>query len=157
MAEATSISQVVFKFSSRGLAGEINLKPEAWRILAQINGVHSVFQIAQGIGMDEATAIRVVDALYKAGLLEVAAGSLTPPRPTVNGLFFEQISSELTWSMGPVAEIILFEEINALGETRERFPRDRIAELVEHVSKAITDEGERMRFQQIMLEAIRKL
>lgn len=157
MAEATSLSQVVFTFSSKGPASEINLNPETWRVLAHINGVRSVSQIAQGIGMDEAAAIRIADALYKAGMLEVTAGSLTPPRPTVNGLFFNQISSELTWSMGPIAEIILSEEINALGEKRERFPRDRIAELVEHISKAITDEGERMRFQQIMLEAIRKL
>lgn len=156
MAEAANLSQVVFKLSNRELAQDINLKPEAWRVLARIDGQHSVSQIAQGIGMDEATATRIADILYEAGMLEVAAGSVKPPRPSVNGSFFDQISHELTWSMGPIAEIIISEEIKALGEKREHFPRARIAELVERVGDAIADEGERARFQRIMLEAIRK-
>ncbi len=157
MAQATDLSKVVFKFSSHELNQEIHLKPETWRVLAQINGVHSVSQIAEGIGMDEATAIRILDDLRGAGMLEVAPGSVAPPRATVNGRFFDQIGTELTWSMGPIAEIIISEGIQALGEKRDAFPRDQIAKLVEYVGEAIKDENEHIRFQKIMLEAIRKL
>jgi hypothetical protein len=107
--------------------------------------------------MDEEMASRIVNTLYQAGVLEKAVGNIPAAPATVDGNFFEQISRELTWSMGPLSEIILSEEIGALGETQEQFPRSRISELVERVTEAILDESERIRFQQIMLEVIRKL
>lgn len=157
MAQAINLSQVVFRLSSGEIAGEINLKPEAWRFLARVNGLRSVADIAQNVGMDEATATRVAETLYQAGILAVAEGSITPPRPSVNGAFFDRVERELARAMGPLATIIVEDEVSALGEKREQFPRERVAELVERVSEAIRDDSRRMQFQQIMLEAIRKM
>jgi hypothetical protein len=75
----------------------------------------------------------------------------------VNGTVFDQISVELARAVGPMAVLTLEEEIANLGEAREMFPRDRIPELVERLSQTIRDGTKRLRFQQIMLEAIRKL
>src|SRR5574341_2076027 len=156
MVEASNLSQVVFKLFGGNLAGEIHLKPEAWRLLVQFDGVRTVAEIAQSIGMDAAAAASIAESLRKAGVLEVAAGSLVPTRATVNGTFFEHVTRELTLVMGPLAKVIIEDEVNALGETRENFPRDRVAELVERVSDEIRDEQKRVNFQRVMLEAIRK-
>lgn len=156
MASIANLSQVVFKMSSGELAGEINLKPEAWRILSQVNGVRSVAEIARGIGMDEATTISIADSLFKAHILEVAPGSAAPPSATVDGVFFDQVTRELAKAMGPLASFIIEDEVAALGETRDAFPRERLADLVERVSEAIKDNTKRLNFQRLMLEAIRK-
>jgi hypothetical protein len=157
MSTATSLSQVIFKLSTGDMTEEINLKPEAWRVLTQINGTRSVAEIAKGVGMDEPVVTQIADFLFKAGVLEVAEGSVAPPRASVDSAFFDQVIRELARAMGPLAEVIIDDEIDKLGETRQRFPHDRIPDLVEGVSAAIRDEAKRLKFQQVMLEAIRKL
>jgi predicted regulator of Ras-like GTPase activity (Roadblock/LC7/MglB family) len=77
-----------------------------------------------------------------------------PPELTVDETFFAQMEHELTKVMGPVATLIIDDEMAALGAAKDSFPRDRVAELVEKISAEITDEGKRASFQQTMLEAI---
>ena len=83
-----------------------------------------------------------------------APGPAIPPELTVDGTFFAQIEHELTKMMGPVATLIIDDEVAALGADKDSFPRDRVAELVKKVGSEITDEDKRASFQQIMLEAI---
>ncbi|MFB0535579.1 MAG: roadblock/LC7 domain-containing protein [Anaerolineae bacterium] len=80
-----------------------------------------------------------------------------PPELTVDGTFFAQMEHELTKVMGPVATLIIDDEVTAMGADRDSFPRDRVAELLEKVGAEITDEGRRANFEQIMLEAVRAL
>jgi predicted regulator of Ras-like GTPase activity (Roadblock/LC7/MglB family) len=77
-----------------------------------------------------------------------------PSELTVNGTFFAQMEHELTKVMGPVATLIIDDEVAGLGAAKDAFPRDRLAELVEKVSAEITDEDKRANFQQTVLEAI---
>ena len=77
-----------------------------------------------------------------------------PPELTVDETFFAQMEHELTKVMGPVATLIIDDEMAALGAAKDSFPRDRVAELVEKISAEITDDGKRASFQQTMLEAI---
>jgi predicted regulator of Ras-like GTPase activity (Roadblock/LC7/MglB family) len=77
-----------------------------------------------------------------------------PSELTVDETFFAQMEHELTKVMGPVATLIIDDEIAALGATKDSLPRDRVTELVEKISAEITDEGKRASFQQTMLEAM---
>ena len=79
------------------------------------------------------------------------------PELTVDGTFFAQIEHELTKVIGPVAILLIDEEVAALGTAKDAFPRHRMAELVEKVSSEIADEEKRASFQQIMLEVIETL
>jgi hypothetical protein len=83
-----------------------------------------------------------------------ALGPATAPELTVDGTFFAQMEHELTKILGPIATMIMDDEVAALGAAADSFPRDRVAELVEKTSAEITDEGKRASFQQTMLEAI---
>jgi len=77
-----------------------------------------------------------------------------PSELTVDGDFFAQMEHELTKVMGPVATLIIDDEVAALSAAKDAFPRDRLAELVEKVSSEITDEDKRANFQQTVLETI---
>ncbi len=147
---------VIYRLSTTAPPGEVNLKPESWRILAQVNGERTVAEIAQALGMDESTAAQLALSLFQSGVLELAQGTAAPVRATVDGVFFDQVTHQLAAAMGPLAEIVIDEEIENLGESRKQFPRERIPDLIERVSQAIPDEAKRIQFQQVMLEAIRK-
>ncbi len=147
---------VIYRLSTTAPPGEINLKPESWRILAHVNGQRTVAEIAEALGMDESTAAQLALSLLQSGVLEIAQGKAGPVRATVNGAFFDEVTHQLAAAVGPLAEIVIDEEIENLGESRKEFPRDRIPDLVEKVSQAIPDEAKRIKFQQVMLEAIRK-
>lgn len=157
MAEASNLSQAVFMLFSGDLVEEIHLKPDEWRFLTQVDGVHSVAEIARSLAMDQAVADSIAESLFKAGMLQIAAGSVVPPSATVNGSFFDHVTRELAMVMGPLASVVIEDEVSALGETRENFPRNRIAELVERLGEAVRDDARRVQFQQIMLETIRKV
>ncbi len=157
MGEATNLSEVIFQFSSGNLSQEVHLKPEAWRLLSQINGARTVGQIAQALGMDLAAASQLADRLYRVGMLQVAPGSAALPLERIDGTFFDQVIRQLTLTMGPFASVVVEDEIAALSETRDDFPRHRIAELVERVGEAIEDTDARLEFEKAMLNAIRKL
>jgi capsular exopolysaccharide synthesis family protein len=59
---------------------------------------------------------------------------------TVPQDFFERMTSKLSESAGPMAPLILRDHIALLGESRAAFPKKRLKELFELVSKEILDE-----------------
>lgn len=153
MSATPSLGPVIFKLSDRHVAGEIKLKPEEWRVIAQMNGARSVAEIAGEIGMEISAVESIAQAMHQAGVLQVVP---PPPPPSADPAFFDQLTRELTRVMGPLAAVIVEDELDELGVTRDQFPRDRVQDLVERVSQAIRDETKRNKFQQVMLEIIRK-
>jgi len=150
-------NDIVFKFSPTGSAGAVSLQPDEWSVLAQVNGARSVAEIADVLDRDEFAVAKVLYGLATAGLLEEGEKPEAPPRATINGDFFGRLNGEFVEVMGPLGPVIVDDEIAALGETRESFPRDKVAALVERVSAEISDEEKRVRFQRIMLDMLSSL
>ncbi len=147
----------VFKLSPTGSSDAVSLQPYEWQVLTLVNGERSLAQIAQALGDDELTVAKVLYGLCTVGLLEVGEKAKAPPTPTINGSFFRRLDSAFTELMGPLGPVIIDDEIAALGETRESFPPEKAAKLVERVSAEIEGEDKRARFQQIMLDVLRGL
>jgi hypothetical protein len=55
-------------------AVEINITPEEWRILVQVNGERSVAEIGQSIGVDTLEAMKSLYGMVSTGLIEVVGG-----------------------------------------------------------------------------------
>lgn len=157
MAEHTDVAQSVYKLSTRELNGDVNLKPEVWRVLTQVNGERTVSDLARNLGLEVAQVVHAVEELVHGGLLEPVTAPASAQPAVVTAAFFDFVTREFTRVMGPIASIIVEDELAALEESRAHFPRERIAELVEGISAEIRDDAKRARFQQIMLDAIRKL
>lgn len=73
---------------------------------------------------------------------------------TVSSAVFVRMNFALTEAMGPMASLVIRDQVSALGESLVAFPKSRLAELVELASKEILEESLRMRFQQTMFEEI---
>jgi hypothetical protein len=55
-------------------AVEINITPEEWRILVQVNGQRSVAEIGQSLGVDTLDAMKSLYGMVSTGLIEVVGG-----------------------------------------------------------------------------------
>ncbi len=149
-------SQVVFRVSTKNVAGDVNFKPDEWRVFALVDGRRNIADIAQQLGIDAKIVYRIAESLFYAGLLELGPGE-TLPAEIVPDKFFQQLTRQLTLVLGALAEIIIDEELAAMKQMREVFPQSRAAELVERVSLNIRDDRRRLEFQQIMLDELRRL
>jgi general secretion pathway protein A len=78
-----------------------------------------------------------------------------PSAASVPACFLDALAGALTDAMGPMAKIVLRDQIKTLGESAERFPQAKVDMLLESVSREILDEGMRGQFRQQMLAQIR--
>jgi hypothetical protein len=69
---------------------------------------------------------------------------------------FAQIRTALARLMGPLAQLLLEEAIEGLGEDAETFPSHRLAVLIEALAEQIPDEAKRVQFQQAMLDLLKQ-
>ena len=148
-------TEIVFSLSPSGSTNTVSLKPQEWQVLAQVDGKRSVLEIAELIGMTEFEAARVVYSLVTAGLLREEVSPKMDRQDLMGDDFFERLTEEYTEVMGPLAPVIIDDEIGMLGETRKTFPRSKAAELVERISNEIQNEKDRTSFQQTMLEILK--
>jgi general secretion pathway protein A len=70
--------------------------------------------------------------------------------------FLEEMIGTLTEAMGPMASMVVWDQVAALGETFDAFPKARVGELIEAASREILEEPLRVRFQQIMSAGIKE-
>lgn len=76
---------------------------------------------------------------------------------TVAPQFFDFMARAATEGIGPMAKLIVCDQISYLGESRDSFPQKKLAELIERVSREIFNETMRGRFQQTMARAVSSL
>ena len=67
--------------------------------------------------------------------------STAADQATVSLDLFDRIIQELSQIMGPMAPMIVRHDVAALGESIEKFPRKRLAELLDIVTKEVMDEN----------------
>jgi hypothetical protein len=67
---------------------------------------------------------------------------------TVPPSFFDSMTRELSEAFGPMASVILRDHVKAVGESMEKFPKTRIAELLDNVTKEIANETIKITFRE---------
>jgi hypothetical protein len=148
---------MVFRLSTRRAPDEIRLKHDAWSILSQIDGKKTVGYISDELKMREYEAMQIFYQLFSAGLIEVATGPQLKAKKIVDSKFFDFLEGKLAEIIGPVASVILDDEIQDMGAGKESFPVEKISLLVEKVSGEIADDAQRIEFQKTALGALRSI
>jgi hypothetical protein len=146
---------IVFKLSSKRAPDEVKLNHDSWSVLSQIDGKKAVADISNELKMGEYDSARNLYSLFSLGLIEVATAPQRKAKKVVDGGFFTLVEKELAEIIGPVAPVILDEEIKDMGEERNSFPVERVSLLVEKVSREITNDTQRIAFQKTTLSALR--
>jgi hypothetical protein len=146
---------MVFKLSSKRAPDEVRLKHDSWAVLSQIDGKKTVGNISDELRMSEYDTARILYQLFTSGLIEVAVEPQRKGRKIASVGFFSFVEQKLTEIIGPVAPVILEEEIGDMGEDKSNFPVEKVSLLVEKLSKDITDDTQRIAFQKMALDALK--
>jgi hypothetical protein len=146
---------LVFRLSSERAPDEIRLKHEEWSVLSQIDGKKRVRNISDELKMGEHETARILYKLFSAGLIEVGTEPQLKTKKIVDMGFLTYVEGKLAEIIGPVASVIIEEEIKDMSEERVGFPSEKVSLLVEKISSEIADDAQRIEFQKIALEAFR--
>src|SRR6266849_2215297 len=82
------------------------------------------------------------------------AGEETATAAHVSGQFFDYMTRVATAAMGPMAQLVLRDQISGLGESRDAFPQVKLKELIERLSREILNEAMKTHFQDMMYQEI---
>jgi type II secretory pathway predicted ATPase ExeA len=88
---------------------------------------------------------------------QVAAPVSAVKERTVASQFFDFMARAATEGIGPMAKLIIDDQIADLGEPRDSFPQKKLAELIERVSREIFNDTMRARFLNKMAQAVSAL
>lgn len=84
------------------------------------------------------------------GLTVTSNTRVAPRQETVPQSFFDSMTRELSEAMGPMASVIVRDHVKAVGESMEKFPKTRVAELLDSVSKEIQNEKIKTNFREYL-------
>ncbi len=89
---------------------------------------------------------------HRAGPEKIEPAPIQSAPDTLPRQFFDHLISELTEAMGPMASLVVRDQVAALGESMEGFAKIRLNEFLNAVSQEFLDEKRRREFQQRMAE-----
>jgi type II secretory pathway predicted ATPase ExeA len=75
----------------------------------------------------------------------------------VSAGYIDYMINVLTDAMGPMASVILREQIAAMGESIDQFPRLRLADLIEETTREILSSSAKANCKRLMLEGLRRI
>jgi chromosome segregation ATPase len=78
----------------------------------------------------------------------VAAKATDTAQETMAPSFFDSLIRELTQVLGPMASVVVRDRVASLGESMEKFPKDRVPELLETISQEILDDNGKATFRE---------
>jgi len=171
LAEGSSLSEVwrrvnslIPSFSTKAKltghepAHHIKLKGPDWEVIHILEkGERTISEMAQQLKMKDIEVASIVFTLVQEDVVQMGEVEKPAPKEAVSKTFFDNLENELIQLMGPVASIIIDDVIEAYGESRSGFPKEKVASLVESISNEIYDPQKQVAFQQLMLRQIRSL
>ena len=93
-----------------------------------------------------AYAAKVFFNLYKSGLIDIIAPSSAPAGELLPEALINRLSDILTEVIGPMAPVVLRDQIESLGESSRTVSDAKLDDVIAAVSGEITDPNLRRRF-----------
>ena len=147
------ITTLVLKSSIKGNIGEFSLDSHMLQVLMQLDGKKNLATVASALNIKTATLKIVVAKLIELGLVE-KPDSIAPG---ISKAFIDDMIAQLANAMGPIAEVIFEDEIQAFGGDPAKIPKNRAAELITRLANEIPREEKRLEFQQAMVARLKTI
>ena len=111
-------------------------------VLRELDGKKPVLAVSRSLQIPMNTLREVLNHLHRMNLIEVVQGS----REVVDRGFFQQLESRLADVMGPMAGVLIRDEVENMGEEAARFPKERTGELIDRLAAKIFVESKKQAF-----------
>jgi hypothetical protein len=146
------ISSVVFKRVIKNDLGDFSLDSQMLTVFMELDGVTALGPIAQKIGLNMSTMRAIASHLLQLGIIAEAEEATD----TLDNEFLKFLVIQMSVAVGPIAKVLIEDEINALGHLPTQFPTQRVGELIERLSREIRREDKRNVFKANMLKLMRE-
>ena len=148
-----NFSALVFKGSIKGDVGEFSLDSRMLKVLMNLDGKKELASVHRSLNMNMETLKDVLTRLYDLDLIV----KVETTSPILDNNFFDFLQSHLSLAMGPIAELLIEDEVMQLGNESKTIPRHRAAELVDLLARQIPRKEKRIAFQEAMLKKIKEI
>ncbi len=132
-----------FRRKTSAVSGEVTLSSDLLQVLTNIDDEKDISQIARESGLPTAEFKACLSKLYKLGLIE----PVTNTEQKYNSDFVKEIINEITFYVGPIAEMIIADTLSDLNITDERIPLSNLDKLISLLSDEIPDDDEKIKFK----------
>ena len=118
------------------------------KVLSALNGADPLGIIAEKLNIEMNTLQSTISQLSDLQLVKPVSGQAT----YLGSDFFKLLENRFTYAVGPMAEFIIDDVIDAMGLEKSRIPAFRALELVENLAIECGHEEMREWFKQEMME-----
>ena len=146
------ISFMIFRRTATNELGDFSLDRRTLNIYMQLNGAQTLGQLAEKTGQNLGTLRVVISKLLTLGLIEAVDRDVV----MLDGDFFRYLINQLSLATGPIAGVLIEDEIHSLGYEVDQFPDYRAAELVDKLAAEIRREEKKSIFIKNMIRKIRQ-
>ena len=147
-----NISSMLFKQVVTGGTGDITLDSSLLNVFLQLDGKKNLGTIAQKTGLNMGEMRDAISKLLYLKIVESAAENVL----MADDEFFNFLNTQLSLAIGPLAEVIIEDEIANMDHDISKFPAFRAAELVELLAMAIKREEKKSVFKLSMVNKLKE-
>ena len=134
--------------------GPVTVPNVGWRVLSKLDGIRSVQEVAELLRIPFAYTAKVIYNLHKAGLVELASPIAKPAADLVPQALLNRVTGILTEVIGPMAPLVLKDQIEALGESPDSLPEAKLDDLITLIGREISDGKLKNKFEESMFQEI---
>ena len=102
--------------------GPVTVPNVGWRVLSKLDGTRTVQEVAELLRIPFAYTAKVIYHLHKSGLVELAAPVAKAKADLVPPALLDRVTGILTEVIGPMAPLVLRDQIEALGSSPDSLP-----------------------------------
>jgi len=145
------ISSIIYKRKVRDDLGDFSLDGQTLLILLELDGKAALGALAGKTGLNMGTIREMISKLLKLGLIEKVEKEVIP----VDSDFFRNLLDEFALAIGPIAGVLIEDQVQALGHDVNSFPGYLVTELVDRLAGEISREEKKTIFIKNMVDIIR--
>jgi len=145
------ITSKIYRRKVRDDLGDFSLDGQTLLMLMELDGKATLGSLAAKTGLSMGSIRELISKLLKLGLIEKVEKEIIP----VDSVFFRQLLDELALAIGPIASVLIEDEVQDLGHDVKTFPSYLVTELVDRLAGEIRREEKKVIFIKNMVNIIR--
>jgi DNA-binding transcriptional ArsR family regulator len=136
------ISSMIFRRTAAKNLGNFSLNRQTLNVYMGLNGKATLGEVAENSGINMSTMRQLISTLLDLGLIERVQKDVV----MLDGDFYRYLISQLSLATGPIASVLIEDEVHDLGYEVDRFPGYRAIELIDRLAAQIRREDKKSIF-----------
>ena len=134
--------------------GPVTVPNVGWRVLSKLDGARTVQEVSELLRIPFAYTAKVIYNLHKSRLVELAQAVEKPATDLVPAALLKRVTGILTEIIGPMAPLVLRDQIESLGESPDSLPESKLDDLIALIGREIGDGKLKNKFEESMFQEI---